>query len=139
MEIRVLAPGDEDLLAQAVAMIEEADLSPNQAARFLADEALVNVVALEDGEVVGFTYGHVLRRFEAVTFFIYSVDTDEAHRRRGAATAMIERLKAMMPERGWDEMFVLTNRGNEAAMGLYARTGGVAPPPDDVVMFDFYS
>jgi aminoglycoside 3-N-acetyltransferase I len=137
MEIRVLGRGDEGLLARAVAIIEEAELTPTRAAAHLADEDLVNVVALEGGAVAGFVYGHVLRRFEAVSFFIYSVDVAEAHRRRGIARAMLERLKALMPERGWDEMFVFTNRGNLAAMRLYASAGGVSPPPDDVVMFDF--
>jgi aminoglycoside 6'-N-acetyltransferase I len=137
MDIRVLAPGDEDLLVRAVAMIDEADLTYAEASRFLADPALVNVVALKDGEVAGFVYGHVLRRFEGTTFFIYSVDTDEPYRRRGAARAMLEELKALMPERGWDEMFVLTNRSNRPAMRLYAAAGGISPAPDDVVMFDF--
>ncbi|THD81105.1 MAG: GNAT family N-acetyltransferase [Phenylobacterium sp.] len=137
MEVRVLAPGDEDLLIRAVAMIEEGALTPERAAAHLADDTMVNVAAIEAGEVTGFVYGHVLRRFEAVSFFIYSVDVVEARRRRGVARAMLERLKALMPERGWDEMFVFTNRGNEAAMRLYASAGGLSPPPDDVVMFDF--
>ena len=33
MDIRVLAPGDEDLLIRAVAMIEEADLTPARCPR----------------------------------------------------------------------------------------------------------
>lgn len=137
MEIRILRPGDEALLARAVAMIEEAELSPAQAAAFLADPSLVNVVALAAGEPVGFVYGYVLKRFEAVSFFIYSVDVEESHRRRGVARAMIEALKREGRTGRWDEMFVFTNAGNAAAMRLYASAGGVRPPPDDVVMFDF--
>ena len=135
--ICVLGPGDEALLVEAVAMIGEAELTPERAAAHLKDADLVNVVAVDAREVVGFIYGHVLRRFEAVSFFIYSVDVAEGHRRRGLARTMLERLKDLMPERGWDEMFVFTNRGNEPAMRLYAGAGGVSPPPDDVVMFDF--
>jgi hypothetical protein len=52
---------------------------------------------------------------------------------------MIEALKAMGKAGRWDEMFVLTNAGNAAAVALYASAGGVRPPPDDVVMFDFES
>lgn len=136
-EIRVLGPGDEALLAEAVAMIGEAELTTERAAAHLKDADLVNVVAVDAGEVVGFIYGHVLRRFEAVSFFIYSVDVQESHRRRGIARAMLQQLKTLMSERGWDEMFVFTNRGNEPAMRLYAAAGGISPPPDDVVMFDF--
>jgi aminoglycoside 6'-N-acetyltransferase I len=138
MDIQVLRPGDEDLLIRAVSMIEEAELTRERAAAHLADEALVNVVALDGREVVGFVYGYVLRRFEMTSFFIYSVDVDEPHWRRGIGRAMLERLKTLMPERGWDEMFVVTNASNEPAMRLYAAAGGVRPNPDDV-MFDFYS
>ena len=137
MDIRVLAPGDEDLLVRAVAMIEEGELSLEQAKAHLADPCLVNVVVVEDGEVAGFVYGYVLRRFEAVSLFIYSVDTDERFQRRGIGRAMIERLKSLSDKRGWDEMFVFTNRSNEPAMRLYAAAGGVEPPPQDVVMFDW--
>ncbi len=137
MDVRVLAAGDEDLLVRAVAMIEEAELTPDQAAAHLADPSLVNVVALIDGEVAGFVYGYVLKRFEATGLFIYSVDTDERFQRRGVGRAMIERLKALRFERSWDEMYVFTNRSNEPAMRLYAAAGGVEPPPHDVVMFDW--
>ena len=136
MDLRVLGPGDEDLLVRAVAMIGEAELTHERAAAHLADPSLVNLVALVDGEVAGFLYGYVLKRYEARSFFIYSVDVDERFRRRGIAGAMLARLRVMGATR-WDEMFVFTNRGNAAAMRLYASAGGVAPPPDDVVMFDF--
>jgi ribosomal protein S18 acetylase RimI-like enzyme len=137
MDIRALGPGDEDLLVHAVALTDEGPLSPERALGHLADADLVNVVAVEDGEVVGFVYGHVLRRFEAVSFFIYSVDVAEAHRRRGIAKAMIAALDDLGRAGRWDEMFVLTNASNPAALALYASAGGVRPPPDDVVMFDF--
>ncbi len=137
MDIRILRPGDENLLIQAVELADEGPLPPARASAHLADLALVSVVALEDGQAVGFVYGHVLRRFEATSFFIYAVDTAPSHQRRGIAKAMIAALVAEGATGRWDEMFVLTNRGNAAAMALYASAGGVSPPPDDVVMFDF--
>ncbi|HZZ68724.1 MAG TPA: GNAT family N-acetyltransferase [Phenylobacterium sp.] len=137
MDVRFLGPGDEDLLIAAVDLTDEGPLARSRASAHLADADLVNLVAVEAGEVVGFIYGHVLRRFEATSFFIYSVDVAERHRRRGIAKAMIAALSAETEKGRWDEMFVLTNRSNAAAMALYASAGGIAPPPDDVVMFDF--
>lgn len=135
-DIRILAPGDEALLIEAVALSEEADLTTERAAAHLADRDLVCVAAVEGGQPVAFVYGYVLRRFEKTSFFIYSVDVDAPFRRRGIARAMLERLRALMPGRGWDEMFVFTNASNAPAMRLYASAGGVRPNPDDV-MFDF--
>ena len=138
MEIRVLAPGDEDLLVRAVELADEGPLSAERAVRMLAEPGLVNVVALDAGAPVGFIYGYVLRRFEAVSFFIYSVDVAESRQRRGVAKAMLARLAELGKSGRWDEMFVFTNASNTAAMALYASAGGVRPNPDDV-MFDFYS
>jgi ribosomal protein S18 acetylase RimI-like enzyme len=136
VEIRVLEPGDEDLLIQAVALTDEGPLRYARARLHLADQDLINVVALEAGAVAGFVYGHVLRRFEATSFFIYSVDVAEPFQRQGVAKAML----AVLAEHGaaghWDEMFVFTNAGNDAATALYRSAGGVRPNRDDV-MFDF--
>ena len=136
MDIRFLGPGDEDLLIEAVALSDE-DFPSAAAGAHLADQDLVCTVALDSGEVVAFIYGHVLRRFEATSLFIYSVDTAPTHQRRGIAKAMLQALAAEGRTGRWDEMFVFTNRSNRAAMALYASAGGVSPPPDDVVMFDF--
>nr|QQZ50796.1 GNAT family N-acetyltransferase [Phenylobacterium glaciei] len=85
MEIRVLKAGDEALLMAAVDhLAEEGPLTQQAATRHLADTDLVSVVALEDQVPVGFVYGHVLRRFEKTSFFIYAVDVDEAFQRRGS-------------------------------------------------------
>lgn len=137
MDIRILGPGDEDLLVAAVDLADEGPLGHERAAAMLAEPDLVNVVALDDGAPVGFIYGYVLRRYEAVSFFIYSVDVIETHQRRGIAKAMLARLSEMGRAGRWDEMFVFTNAGNAPAMALYASAGGVRPNPDDV-MFDFY-
>ena len=137
MEIRILRPGDETVLVRAVELTDEGALTAARAAAHLSDADLVCVAAIKHAAVVGFVYGHVLRRFEATSFFIYSIDVAEGHRRRGVARAMIETLRDEGRAGRWDEMFVLTNASNPAAMALYASAGGVIPEPRDVVMFDF--
>jgi ribosomal protein S18 acetylase RimI-like enzyme len=139
VDIRILGPGDEDLLVAAVDLADEGPLTLERARAFLAEPDLVNVVAVDRGEPVGFIYGYVLRRFEAVSFFIYSVDTAPSHQRRGIAKAMLGKLSDLGQSGRWDEMFVLTNQSNPPALALYASAGGVRPQPDDVVMFDFES
>ncbi len=137
MDIRLLKPGDEALLIDAVRLTDEDVPSLARAAAHLADQDLVAIVAVEAGRAVAFIYGHILRRFEATSLFIYSVDTAPSHQRRGLAKAMLQALAAEGRTGRWDEMFVFTNRGNAPAMALYESAGGVSPPPDDVVMFDF--
>jgi ribosomal protein S18 acetylase RimI-like enzyme len=136
MDIRILKPGDEDLLIRAAPLADEGPLTLERAAAHLADEDLACAVAVANGEPVGFVYGHVLRRFEATSFFIYSVDVAESHQRRGIGKAMLAALSDLGRTGRWDEMFVFTNAGNAAAMALYRSAGGVRPNADDV-MFDF--
>src|SRR4051812_23450297 len=120
MDIRFLKPGDEALLIDAVRLTDEDTPSPARATAHLADPDLVNIVAIDEGRVAAFIYGHVLRRFEATSLFIYSVDTAPSHQRRGLAKAMLNALAAEGRPGRWDEMFVFTNRSNPAAMALYA-------------------
>ncbi|HVM99797.1 MAG TPA: GNAT family N-acetyltransferase [Caulobacteraceae bacterium] len=136
MEARILALGDEALLAAAAAIgDDEEDLgpSPERCRELLADPCFVAVVALADDAPVGFAYGHVLPQMTRTALLIYSVDTDAGHRRRGAASAMIEALRRLSVERGYYEMWVLTSAANEPAMRLYARCGGVRETFDDVM------
>ena len=133
MEARVLAAGDEATLIAAARAIDDDPPSETRARALLADPCFVAVAALEEGQPVGLTYGHVLPQLTQTALLIYSVDTAEAHRRRGGATAMIEALRRLSRERGYYEMWVPTNASNIAAMALYVACGGVRDNPDDVI------
>jgi len=138
MEARILKPGDEALLAAAAAAgtgDEDEDSAPGLARcrELLADPRFVAVTAVDDGRPAGFIYGHVLPQMTRTALLIYSVDTSQSHRRRGAARAMIEALRELSAERGYYEMWVLTSAANEPAMRLYASCGGVRETYDDVM------
>ncbi len=135
MRVCILRPGDEILLAEAVELADEGPLTPERATDHLSDPALVAVVAIDEGAIVGFIYGFVLLRFECRSMFIYSVDVVESHHRRGIGKAIIAALKTEGRGR-WDEMFVMTNCSNAAAMALYRSSGGIRTF-DDEAMFDF--
>jgi ribosomal protein S18 acetylase RimI-like enzyme len=91
----------------------------------LREPTYVMVVALsDDGEVMARVYGHVLHRFDATDLLLYEVDTAEAHQRKGAARAIIDFLKRLSAQRGWREMWVLTDVDNAAGNGLYRAAGG---------------
>jgi aminoglycoside 3-N-acetyltransferase I len=137
MEIRLLAPGDEELLVTAADLFNEVALKPEDAASRLADPSFVMVVAMhESGEMMGRIYGHVLNRIDVSDLFLYEVDVSDKYQRRGAATEMLERLKALCIERGYGEMFVLTEVSNDAGNGFYAAVGGVTEgSPANVYVF----
>jgi aminoglycoside 3-N-acetyltransferase I len=133
MEARILRSGDESLLISAAEAMDDDPPSLERAGALLADPCFVAVAAMEGGAPIGLTFGHVLPQLTRTALLIYSVDTAPAHRRKGAATAMIAALRALSAARGYYEMWVPTNASNAAAMALYAACGGVRDNPDDVI------
>lgn len=121
--IRRLGPGDEHVI-RALAE-DEAQTA------LLADDRTVFVAAFDGEAPVGFAFGYVLprRHGRPRMFFVYELDVDERHRRRGIGRRLMEELLF-----GQEEAFVLTDAGNEAAMALYASLGGTRV---DSVMWDF--
>ena len=123
-EIHLLVPGDEEMLMRAAVLFNEVKLEHIAAANLLADPTFVMVAALdENGEIMGRIYGYVLKRLDTTDLFLYEVDVSDAFQRQGAGSAMLERLKTICVERGYDEMFVLTECDNAAGNGLYSSAG----------------
>lgn len=133
MHARILGTGDEAMLAAAAEIVEEDTPTPERCRQLLADPCFLAVVALDDGAPVGLTYGHVLPQLTRTALLIYSVDTAETRRRRGAARAMINELKSLCLVRGYYEMWVPTNTSNDAAVALYAACGGVREDTDEAI------
>jgi ribosomal protein S18 acetylase RimI-like enzyme len=131
MTIRRLAPGDEAVVA---ALATSRPLSAEETRAFLADVDTILLVAFDGGEVAGFVLAYVLRRRhgDARQLFVYEVDVAPAHRRRGIATALMRELESFAVKHGIGRGFVLTERDNVAAMGLYGSLGG-REEGDDVV------
>ncbi len=132
MKIRRLAAGDEHVV-EALATREPSGTE----GALLADERTIFLVAIEDGDLIGFVLAHELPRRHAPRskLFVYEVEVDEAHRRRGVGTALLAELSRIARERGIPSGFVLTERTNAAAMALYRVAG--AQNAHDVVEWTF--
>jgi ribosomal protein S18 acetylase RimI-like enzyme len=104
---------------------------------FLADDRHDLLAAYHNHEPVGYLFGYLLRRFDGrpPTMFIYEVGVAEQHRRRGIGRVLVEEIKRLAPADGCRNMFVLTGRGNEAAMALYRAAGGREGDADPSVSF----
>ncbi len=134
IEIRLLRPGDENVV-RALATSD----GPGDPEALLADPRTLMLVALDGDEPVGFVLAHILprRHGDPSSLFVYEVDVAEAHRRRGVASLLLERLAALAGERGIAQGFVLTAPDNDAANGLYRRAGGELEGTDVVWTFRY--
>jgi aminoglycoside 3-N-acetyltransferase I len=100
----------------------------------LAKEHVNALVAIAAGRVVGGLVAYELDKFEQARteIYIYDLAVAEAHRRRGIATALIERLREIAAERGAWVIYVQADYGDEPAIALYEKLG----VREDVMHFD---
>lgn len=138
-EIRVLRAGDEAILERADPDAFDDPIDPGAAAEFLADPRHHLAVAIDDGTVVGFVSAvHYVHPDKAhPEMFINEVGVAPSHQRRGLGRELMRAILDVARETGCREAWVLTDRTNDAAMGLYAGVGGVEAESDQV-MFTFH-
>ncbi len=144
MEIRLLQPTDLELMYGMVDLFGEVfadresycERQPSRAylADLLASREFIAVAAVEQGSVVGGLAAYELRKFEQERseIYIYDLAVAEAYRRRGVATALIERLKRIAAEGAAWIIFVQADYGDDAAIALYSKLG----VREDVMHFD---
>jgi aminoglycoside 3-N-acetyltransferase I len=143
-DIRALGVNDLDALRAMLALFGRAfQDSPTYTARqpddaylrqLLGGEYFVAIAAFHQGTVVGGLAGYVLPKFEQARseFYIYDLAVDEAHRRRGLGSGMIEELKSVVRPRGVYVIYVQADHGDDAAVALYTKLGS----REDVMHFD---
>jgi aminoglycoside 3-N-acetyltransferase I len=143
-EIRLLAPGDVDLMQGLLTTFGQAfddaqsydgaRPSTSYLRRLLGSDTFIALVALKGDEVVGALAAYVLHKFEQerTEIYIYDLAVASAHRRQGIATALILELKAIAAARRAYVIFVQADYGDEPAIALYTKLG----MREDVLHFD---
>lgn len=126
---RVFGEAFDDLEAYGAAPPEDGYL-----AELLGRPSVIVLAALADGAVVGGLVAYEMDKFEQARreTYIYDLAVAEAHRRRGIATALIERLRTVARERGAWVVYVQADRGDAPAIALYEGLGA----REDVLHFD---
>ena len=144
IDVQVLGAADLPAMRQMLALFGHAfDDLPTYTAHppddaylrtLLQGPGFVAVAARHGERVVGGLAGYVLPKFEQARseFYLYDLAVDEAYRRRGVATSMIERLRALAAERGIWVIFVQADHGDDPAIALYSKLG----VREDVLHFD---
>jgi len=137
--VRRLGPADAALAVEALRRVKgtaaDAGFGEEYLERFLAKPENVLLLADEGGAPAGFLVAYVLDRVDRDRRMIclYEIGVLPGSRRRGLARALVEALLSFGRESGVMKTWVITERGNEAAMRLYARAGGRPDAGEDVV------
>jgi aminoglycoside 3-N-acetyltransferase I len=142
--VKMLAAGDiarlHALSTMFGAAFEEPEVytaarpSGDYLANLLGRDSFIALAATAGEEVVGGLVAYELHKFEQERseIYIYDLAVAEPHRRRGIATALIERLKATAVERGAWAIFVQADPGDDPAIALYEKLG----TREEVLHFD---
>lgn len=142
--IQVLTGEDTGLMREMLAMFGEAfeDRETYTKAQpddpylidLLSNKAFIAIAAIAGQSVVGGLSAYVLPKFEQARkeIYIYDLAVSADHRRRGVATAMIERLKRVALAEGAYVIYVQADHGDDPAIALYTKLG----VREDVLHFD---
>ncbi|AFY55486.1 acetyltransferase [Rivularia sp. PCC 7116] len=137
IKIRSLDKGDEDVLCNLASDVFDYELDENLVAEFLADSRHHIVVAIDAGLVVGFASGvHYIHPDKPPELWINEVGVAPTHQRQGIGKKLLQEMFLKAKSLGCNQAWVLTNRSNIPAMGLYASIVE-SEAPEDVVMFNF--
>jgi len=88
---------------------------------FLRSPEFVTLVAVYDGEPVGFVTGSFERLGGRNTGHIYSIDVKTEHRRRGIGSALINSIECVLTEKGAETCHLEVRSDNVAAIKLYMK------------------
>lgn len=143
-DIRQLGPADLAQMRALNAVFGEAFEDPEHYASappddgylqaFLAKPHVIALAATAGDEVVAGLVAYELDKFEQARreIYIYDLAVLEAFRRRGLATALINRLQAIAAERRAYVIFVQADHGDDPAIALYESLGA----REEVLHFD---
>ena len=143
-EILQLGPAHLPLLRALNALFGEAFADaetygaqpPNDAylEALLGKQHVIALVARIEGNVAGGLVAFQLDKFERARseIYIYDLAVAEAHRRQGAATALISKLREIASQRDVWVIYVQADHGDEPAIALYEKLG----TREDVMHFD---
>jgi ribosomal protein S18 acetylase RimI-like enzyme len=138
IEIRVLGPGDDGVLARVAPDVFDDPIDPSWTREYLNDPRMHLVVAVDRGIVVGFASGvHYLHPDKPPELFINEVGVAPTHQRQGLGQRTLQALLEQGRTLGCTQAWVLTSRSNAAAMRLYASLGGQDASEEAQVMFEF--
>ena len=137
IEIKTLGSGDEHLFNNIAFDVFDYELSEKLVAEFLRDSRHHIVVAIDRRLVVGFASAvHYVHPDKPPELWINEVGVTPTHRRRGIGKKLLKEMFAIAKSLDCNQAWVLTERSNIPAMGLYTSVAE-SEAPEDTVMFTF--
>lgn len=135
--LKTLSVSDLPLLLNAADDVFDNPVDETFAREFLADPRHHIVVALDDGIVIGFASAvHYIHPDKPPELWINEVGVAAAHQGKGIAKAIMNEMLKLGKGLSCVNAWVLTDKNNTAANGLYKSVGGKFSE-EETVMYEF--
>ena len=123
--VRRLSKADAALAEQVLTQINQRSVTQIAVREFLQDPSCYLMVAERDGTPVGTLNGYALRKpfRPEPQFLLYEIDVASAWRQRGIGKKLVSAFVDEARRCGAFEVWVLTERSNEAAVKMYGQCG----------------
>jgi ribosomal protein S18 acetylase RimI-like enzyme len=124
VNIERMGPDDQERVIAAANLFDYAPRS-DAVNRFLTDPNHHLLIAYSGDVPAGFVSGvEVTHPDKGTEMFLYELAVDEAHRRQGIGTALVQALGDVARNQGCYGMWVLTGDDNAPAGATYRKAGG---------------
>ncbi len=134
---KILSSDDLHLLLNAADNVFDNPVDESLAREFLADPRHHIVVALVDGTVIGFASAvHYIHPDKPPELWINEVGVAASHQGKGIGKAIMNEMLKLGKGLGCVNAWVLTDKNNAAANGLYESVGG-SFSEEETVMYEF--
>ncbi len=134
---KVLSSSDLSLLLNAADDVFDNPVDETLAREFLADPRHHIVVALVDGVVIGFASAvHYIHPDKPPELWINEVGVASSHQGKGVGKAIMTEMLKLGKRLGCANAWVLTDKNNIAANGMYKSVGGRISE-EETVMYEF--
>ncbi|HSG42874.1 MAG TPA: GNAT family N-acetyltransferase [Anaerolineales bacterium] len=133
--IKNLSKADLPILLSVADDVFDNPVDETYAIEFLADPRHHIVAAIDNGVMIGFTSAvHYIHPDKPSELWINEVGVAASHQGKEIGKAIMQEMLRLGHELGCKTAWVLTEKENEAANGLYKSVGGVE---NDAVMYEF--
>lgn len=136
MDLQIATVEQEDLVARALETLHgRKPDSPEAIRACLEDPAILMVLAVEDAKPLGCIYGYKLRRPGSSTprFFVYRIDVDPGHHRKGIGRLLIKAFLEEAKRRGGNVAWVQAKASDPDAQDFYRACQGLEDPDPDIL------
>ena len=137
LTIKTLSSSDLPLLLSATDDVFDYAIDEKFAREFLEDPRHHIVVALADDAIIGFASAlHYVHPDKPPELWINEVGVAAAHQGKGVGKAIMKEMLSLGRRLGCVNAWVLTDKNNTAANGLYKSVGGLTSE-EETVMYTF--